>query len=68
MHMSTQFWNIGQLLTLWIVANLIDQMKYAKESREREAKKAGLEVEEAEKVVEEELPFWKVTLYGFNFA
>ena len=56
------------LLTLWIVANLIDQMKYAKESREREAKKAGLEVEEAEKVVEEELPFWKVTLYGFNFA
>ena len=47
---------------------MIDQMSYAKESREREAKKAGLEVEEAEKVVEEELPFWKVTLYGFNFA
>merc|ERR1719222_1650209 len=35
-------------------------MNDVKESREREAKKAGLEVEEAEKVVEEELPFWKV--------
>merc|ERR1719341_1698497 len=32
-------------------------MNDVKESREREAKKAGLEVEEA---VEEELPFWKV--------
>jgi len=42
------------------VNNLIDQMNDVKESREREAKKAGLEVEEAEKVVEEELPFWKV--------
>ena len=48
---------------MWIVANLIDQMNYAKESREREAKKAGLEVEEAEKVVEEELPFWKVDFF-----
>lgn len=41
------------------VNNLIDQMNDVKESREREAKKAGVEVEEAE-LVEEELPFWKV--------
>jgi len=42
------------------VNNLIDQMNDVKESREREAKKAGVEVEETEMVEEEELPSWKV--------
>ena len=37
-------------------------MNYVKESREREAKKAGLEVEVAEMVEEEEVPSWKVKL------
>ena len=42
------------------VDNLIDQMNDVKESREREAKKTVAEVEEVEKVVEEELAAWKV--------
>ena len=40
--------------------NSIDRVNVFKESREREAKKAGVEVEEVEMVEEEELPSWKV--------
>ena len=42
--------------------NLSYKMNDVKESREREAKKAGVEVEEVEMVEEEELPSWKVKL------
>ena len=48
------------------VDNLIDQMNDVKESREREAKKTVVEVEEVEKVVEEELAAWKVIHKDFN--
>ena len=48
------------------VDNLIDQMNDVKESREREAKKTVAEVEEVEKVVEEELAAWKVIHKDFN--
>ena len=37
-------------------------MNNVKESREREAKKAGVEVEEVEMVEEDEVPSWKVKL------
>ena len=42
-------------------------MNDVKESREREAKKAGVEVEETEMEEEEELPSWKVTFSHFAF-
>ena len=45
--------------------NSIDRVNVLKESREREAKKAGVEVEEVEMVEEEELPSWKVVLKDF---
>ena len=41
---------------------LSDHMNNVKESREREAKKAGVEVEEVEMVEEDEVPSWKVKL------
>ena len=42
--------------------NLLYKMNDVKESKEREVKKAGVEVEEVEMVEEEELPSWKVKL------
>ena len=48
--------------------NLIDWKNDFKESREREAKKAGVEVEEVEMVEEEELPSWKVMLKDFSLV
>ena len=42
------------------VDNLIGQNEDVKESREREAKWTGVEVEEVEMMEEEKLPSWKV--------
>ena len=41
-------------------AEFVDNLSDVKESREREAKKGGVEVEEVDMVEEEELPSWKV--------
>ena len=38
----------------------MDKLNYVKESKEREAMKGGVEVEEVDMVEEEELPSWKV--------